>query len=78
MNLVIEGLSEEPISVQRIYANDILVIDGENHEVLVNEEPAFDKYMAWEFPKVQPGQNLVKIVNGAQASIQIEYNTRYI
>lgn len=65
MNLVIEGLSDEPINVQHVYANDALVIDGENRIVTINDEEAFDRYLAWEFPKVQPGVNNIKITNGS-------------
>lgn len=76
--LTIEGLSEEPISITGIRANDVVVIDGENREVLINDQDAFDSYDAWEFPKLQPGENIVTIANGNQASIQIEYNPRYM
>lgn len=78
IRLEIEGLSEDPILVSNVKTGQVLVIDGENRTVLINDNEAFDQYDAWEFPKLQPGQNKIKINNGVQASIQIEYNARYI
>ena len=78
MNLSIEGLSKEAIKVSNIKTKDVLVIDAENRSVLINHQNTFDHYDGWEFPKLQPGKNAVKITNGAQASIAIEYNIRYI
>lgn len=78
MTLTITGLSETPITVSQIKTNDVLVIDGETRQVLVNDVDAFNRYDAWEFPKVQPGINEVSITNALQATIQIEYDTRYI
>lgn len=78
IRLEIEGLSKEPIIVSNVKMGQVLVIDGENRSVLLDDEEAFDKYDAWEFPKLQPGQNNITIKNGVQASISIEYNARYI
>lgn len=76
--LTIEGLSDEPIKMHEIKVNDVVIIDAENRSVTVNDKDAFDKYDAWEFPKVQPGINKVTIPNGVHASVQIEYNPRFI
>ena len=78
IRLTIEGLSKDPINVANVKMNQVLVIDGENRKVLLDDKDAFDHYDAWEFPKLQPGQNNIKINNGVQASISIEYNARYI
>ena len=78
IRLEIEGLSKEPIIVSNVKTEQVLVIDGENRTVLLDDKEAFDHYDAWEFPKLQPGQNNIKIKNGVQASISIEYNARYI
>lgn len=76
--LTIEGVSEKPISVSNLDPNDVLVIDGENREVLINDQLAFDRYSGWEFPKLKPGINTVTILNGNHAEISIEYSARYI
>lgn len=78
IRLEIRGLSKEPIIVSNVKMNQVLVIDGENRSVLLDDKEAFDHYDAWEFPKLQPGQNNITINNGVQASISIEYNARYI
>ena len=78
IKLKIEGLSSEPIFVNNVKLGEVLVIDSENRQVLIDDKDAFDRYDAWEFPKLQPGVNTVRIDNGIQASIQIEYNARYI
>ena len=78
INLEITGLSKEPIRVSNIKANQTLVIDGEEREVLLDEQDYFDKYDAWEFPKLMPGVNVIQISNGGLASVAIEYTQRFI
>lgn len=78
VNLQITGLSKEPIKVSHIKANQTLVIDGENKEVLLDDQDYFNNYDSWEFPKLMPGVNSVQIPNGGQASVAIEYTQRFI
>lgn len=78
VNLQITGLSKEPIKVSHIKANQTLVIDGENKEVLLDDQDYFNNYDSWEFPKLMPGANSVQIPNGGQASVAIEYTQRFI
>lgn len=78
LKLVIEGLTETPITFTGLKANQALVIDGENREVSVDGVNAFAYYDAWEFPRLLPGTNQIKIENGASASISIEYSANYI
>ena len=76
--LTIEGVSGKPIKVSHVNVNDALVIDGENRIITINDEPAFNNFDGWEFPKLMPGENHIKIVNGAHTQISVEFNTRYI
>lgn len=76
--LTIEGVSEKPISVSSLSANDVLVIDGETREVLINDQPAFDRYNGWEFPKLQSGENMISILNGNHIELSVEFNARYL
>lgn len=78
LKLVIEGLTEAPITFTGLKANQALVIDGENREVSVDGVNAFAHYDAWEFPRLLPGTNQIKIENGTSASISIEYSANYI
>lgn len=76
--LTIEGVSKKPIKVQNVSVNDTVVIDGEERTITINDEPAFNSYDGWEFPKLQPGENHISIVNGAHIQISIEFNARYL
>ena len=78
MLLTIQGLSKKPITFSQLKTNEVLVIDGENRAITVNDVPAFNKYGGWEFPKLQPGANNVIIPNGAHLSLSIEFNARYL
>lgn len=78
LKLVIEGLTETPITFTGLKTNQTLVIDAEERTVTVDGEDAFAQYDAWEFPKLQPGANQVTIVNGTSATISIEYSANYI
>lgn len=76
--LTIEGVSEKPISISSLQANDVLVIDGEARQVLINDTPALNRYNGWEFPKLQPGENVISIVNGNHIELSVEFNARYL
>jgi len=78
LKLVVEGLTETPITFTGLKANQALVIDGENREVSVDGVSAFAFYDAWEFPRLLPGTNQITIENGTSASISIEYSANYI
>ena len=78
IRLEIKGLSKEPIIVSNVKMGQVLVIDGENRTVLLDDKEAFEHYDAWEFPKLQPGVNNIKIVNGSSCEVAIEYTRRYV
>lgn len=78
LKLVIEGLTEIPITFTGLKMNQVLIIDGENRSITVDGADAFINYDAWEFPRLQPGVNQITIENGIQASIAIEYSACYI
>ena len=78
LKLVIEGLTETPITFTGLKTNQTLVIDGEAGLVQVDDKDAFANYDAWEFPKLLPGANQITIQNGTSATISIEYTANYI
>lgn len=78
LKLVIKGLTETPITFTGLKTAEALVIDAEERSVTINGKDAFDKYDAWEFPKLQPGENQITIENGTMATISIEYSANYI
>lgn len=78
LKLTIAGLTETPITFTGLKTNQTLIIDAEERAITVDGEPAFEKYDAWEFPKLQPGANQITIENGTSATISIEYSANYI
>lgn len=78
MILTIAGLSSQPIKVNRVMGGQILVIDGIEKTVTIDDQNAFDQFDAWEFPKLQVGTNIITITEAANATISIEYQPRYI
>lgn len=76
--VIISGLTEEPIEVENIQQDQVLVINGEDRIVTLDNENYLHNYNCWEFPKLQPGVNEVQINNAALASLAIEYSLRYI
>lgn len=78
ITLTIQGLSKKPITVSHVLANSTVVIDGENHLITINDIDASLQYDAWEFPKLQPGQNKITINSGESCSVAIEYSPRFI
>ena len=78
MEITIKGLSNKPLIVNKVKMNEVLVIDGENRKITINEKDAYDHFNGWEFPRLLPGENTVNISNGNQATISIEFNARYL
>jgi len=71
MQMEITGLSDEPIRVSRVQRNTILVLDGINRTVTKDDQPAFNDYDAWEFPRLLPGINEISITDAATSSVSI-------
>ena len=78
MEITITGLSNEPLKVNKIKMNEILVIDGENKTITINNNDAYDHFNGWEFPRLLPGENVVSISNANNATISVEFNARYL
>lgn len=78
MLLEIEGLAKDTISMSRIKADQVLIIDNINKKVTIDDVDAFEFFEGWELPYLNPGSNTIKITNGAQLSLSIEYQPAYI
>jgi hypothetical protein len=78
MRLEIAGLTDEPVIVDALMRGDTLIIDGVRRRITINGVDAYDKYNGWEFPKIKPGKNEIKITNASAMLINIEYQPRYI
>lgn len=78
MLLQITGLSEEPIKINKVQRGNVLIVDGIDNVVTIDGNDAFDRYDAWEFPKLYAGVNNVRVTNGGTCQISIEYQPRYV
>lgn len=79
MSMTITGLSEEPIKMVKIQRGENVVIDGINKKIEINGANGFSRYDGWEFPKVQPGENIINMTSANQMSlIELEFQPRYI
>ena len=78
MLLSIEGLSDEKIGVHKVQKGQVLILDGIDRKITLDNIDAFDIYDGWEFPKLQPGENTIKITNASLMTLSIEYQPRYI
>ena len=76
--MVIEGLSQTPITLTGLRAGDIVVVDGEQGEFKINGELAWDHFDGWELPRLQPDANEITITNATLANIEIAYDLRYV
>lgn len=78
MQLEIEGLTQEKITMTKIMSGQLLIIDGINRTVTLDGKNAFENYDAWELPRLQPGVNTIKITSADTMALSIEYQPRYI
>ena len=78
MLLEIKGLSKESITMEKIQAGQILVIDNIDKKVTIDDVDAFEYFNGWELPYLSPGTNEIKITNASQMTINIEYQPAYI
>jgi phage-related protein len=78
MLLSIEGLSDEKIEVHKVQKGQVLILDGIDRKITLDAIDAFDIYDGWEFPKLRPGTNTIKITNASLMTLSIEYQPRYI
>lgn len=79
LSMTIEGLSNEPIKLTRIYAGSKVILDGIDKTYTVDGVESLQYFEGWEFPKVQPGKNVISITSADQMSIvEIEFQPRYI
>ena len=73
----IEGLSTDVITIKNLKKNNKVVIDGINGSVKVGEENKFNDVELWEFPRIYPGVNDIKL-SRSECSVIIKYYPRFI
>lgn len=77
IDLTLNGLAEDPITVNSLTANKKIIIDGEACKVLQDEVNKYDDTDMWEFPTLQPGSNTITC-SRSTANITIKYKPRWI
>lgn len=77
-HFTVEGLSEQPLSFTGVKAGQTLVLNGEKREITLNGKDAMENFDGWEFPRLKPGVNKIKINDAMKMFISIAYNPRFI
>lgn len=77
IDLTLEGLSEDPIILKNLKMNEVFILDGVKGKVTCNGANRLNDTDFWEFPKLKPGQNTMKI-NKANCTINVKYKPRYV
>ena len=76
-NITIEGLADDPIIIKNLNVNKKIILDGELQKITVDGINKFSDTEMWDFPKLNPGINLIK-VNRNNCNIKIKYKPRFI
>ena len=77
VDIRLEGLANDPIIIKNLTANKKIIIDGELQKVTVDGKNKFKDTDMWEFPRLNPGKNTIK-VSRSNCDISIKYKPRYI
>ena len=77
IDLVINGLSDDPITIKNLKAGQKIIINGEDGTVLQNGANKFGDTDMWEFPRLKPRANTITVSRN-NVDINIKYNPRWI
>lgn len=77
IDLTINGLNEDSITLKNLKANKKLIVNGEDGTVLQDEVNKYGDTDMWGFPKLKPGVNIIT-VNKDSVDINIKYKPRFI
>lgn len=77
VSTTITGLSDKPITINNLKSNIPVVINGEDITVLQGDINKFNDCDIWNFPVLQPGNNIITVDN-SNSTIQIQYKPRFI
>ena len=76
-DIVLTGLSDEPMTVKNLTGGKKLIIDGEEGTVTVDGINKFNDTDMWEFPRLKPGANTITVSRN-NVDINIKYKPRFI
>ncbi|MGL6187192.1 MAG: phage distal tail protein [Clostridium chrysemydis] len=77
IDLVIGGLSDDPIIIKNLHSNKKIIINGETGTVLEEGVNKFNDTDFWEFPFLIPGTNRITFSKNS-CNVTIKYKPRYI
>lgn len=77
IDIKIEGLSDDPITIRNLKQGQKVIINGEDGTVLENGANKFGDTDMWEFPRLKPGANTIT-VSKSSTDINIKYKPRWI
>jgi phage-related protein len=77
IDIVLTGLSDEPITIKTLTGSRKLIIDGEEGKVTVDGINKFGDTDMWEFPRLKPGANTITVSRN-NVDISIKYKPRFI
>ncbi len=76
-DIVINGLSDEPMTIRILTGGKKVIIDGEKGTVTVDGVNKFNDTDMWEFPRLKPGANTITVSKN-NVDINIKYKPRFI
>ena len=77
IDLVINGLANDPITIKNLHANKKIIIDGKEGTVTEEGKNKFSDTDFWEFPFLNPGTNTI-ILSKNSCDVAIKYEPRYL
>ncbi|MPQ44440.1 phage distal tail protein [Clostridium tarantellae] len=77
IDIKIEGLSEDPIIIKNLEKNKTLILHGIDGTITVDGINKFYDADLWEFPRLKPGSNNIKISRN-DCNIKIKYKSKYV
>lgn len=76
-DIVLTGLSDEPMTIRILTGGKKVIIDGEEGTVTVDGVNKFNDTDMWEFPRLKPGANTIT-VSRSNVDINIKFKPRWI
>lgn len=77
IDLTINGLANDPITIKNLHANKKIIIDGKEGTVTEEGINKFKDTDFWEFPFLMPGTNAITLSKNS-CNVTIKYEPRYI
>lgn len=77
IDLVLNGLANDPIKIKNLHANKKIIIDGKEGTVTEEGINKFKDTDLWEFPFLNPGVNNITLSKNS-CNVAIKYEPRYL